>query len=55
MDEIIDLCTEYEVKLNLTTNGTFPGRGADAWAERIVPVGSDVKVSWKGATKETQE
>ena len=55
MDEIIDLCAEYGVKLNLTTNGTFPGRGALAWAERIVPVGSDVKVSWNGATRETQE
>ena len=54
-DEIIDLCAEYGVKLNLTTNGTFPVRGARAWAERIVPVGSDVKVSWNGATRETQE
>ncbi len=54
-DEIIDLCAEYGVKLNLTTNGTFPIRGARAWAERIVPVGSDVKVSWNGATKATQE
>ena len=55
MDEIIDLCTQYRVKLNLTTNGTFPGRGAQAWAERIVPVASDVKISWNGARKETQE
>ena len=55
IDEIIDLCAEYGVKLNLTTNGTFPRRGARAWAERIVPVGSDVKVSWNGATGETQE
>ena len=55
MDEIIDLCGEYGVKLNLTTNGTFPQRGARAWAARIVPVGSDVKVSWNGATRETQE
>jgi MoaA/NifB/PqqE/SkfB family radical SAM enzyme len=54
-DRIIDLCAEYGVKLNLTTNGTFPGRGARAWAQRIVPVASDVKVSWNGATKETQE
>ena len=54
-DEIIDACAEYGVKLNLTTNGTFPIRGARAWAERIVPVGSDVKISWNGATKETQE
>ncbi len=55
MDEIIDLCVDNGVRLNLTTNGTFPGRGARSWAERIVPVGSDVKVSWNGATKETQE
>jgi MoaA/NifB/PqqE/SkfB family radical SAM enzyme len=55
MDEIIELCTQYGVKLNLTTNGTFPGRGAQAWAERIVPVASDVKISWNGASKETQE
>ena len=54
-DEILDLCAEYGVKLNLTTNGTFPGRGAKDWAERIVPVTSDVKVSWNGATKGIQE
>ena len=54
-DEILDLCAEHGVKLNLTTNGTFPGRGAEAWAERIVPVTSDVKVSWNGATSATQE
>ena len=54
-DEILDLCAEYGVKLNLTTNGTFPRRGARGWAERIVPVASDVKVSWNGATKGTQE
>ncbi len=54
-EEIIDLCRQYSVKLNLTTNGTFPRLGARAWAERIVPVGSDVKISWNGARKETQE
>ena len=54
-DEIIDLCAEYGVMLNLTTNGTFPQRGAEAWAKRIVPVASDVKVSWNGSTKATQE
>ena len=54
-EEIIDLCAEYGVKLNLTTNGTFPKKGAAAWAERIVPVASDVKISWNGASKKTQE
>ena len=54
-DEIIDLCAEYGVKLNLTTNGTFPQRGARRWAQRIVPVASDVKISWNGATGDTQQ
>ena len=54
-DKIIDLCAEYGVMLNLTTNGTFPQRGAKAWAERIVPVTSDVKISWNGSSKGTQE
>lgn len=54
-DEFIDLCAEFGVKMNLTTNGTFPKRGARGWAERIVPVGSDVKVSINGATAATQE
>ena len=38
-DEILDLCAEYDVKMNLTTNGTFPQRGPQAWAERIVSGG----------------
>ncbi len=54
-DEIIDMCAQYGVKLNLTTNGTFPQRGAKSWAERIVPVTSDVKVSWNGSTRKTHE
>ena len=51
-DEILDLCAQYGVKLNLTTNGTFPRRGARGWAERIVPVTSDVKVSWNATVDE---
>ena len=54
-EEIIGLCAEYGVKLNLTTNGTFPRKGARAWAELLVPVTSDVKISWNGAKRETQE
>lgn len=55
MEELLRLCAEHQVKLNLTTNGTFPRLGARAWAERIVPVTSDVKISWNGATKATHE
>ena len=54
-EEILALCSEHGVRLNLTTNGTFPRLGAKAWAERIVPVASDVKISWNGATKSTHE
>lgn len=54
-EEVLDLCREFDLKLNLTTNGTFPGRGAREWARRIVPVTSDVKISWNGARAETAE
>ncbi|MFO8082588.1 MAG: glycosyltransferase [Armatimonadota bacterium] len=53
--EILGVCIEHGVRLNLTTNGSFPGLGAREWAERIVPVASDVKISWNGATRATQE
>jgi glycosyltransferase involved in cell wall biosynthesis/MoaA/NifB/PqqE/SkfB family radical SAM enzyme len=55
IDDFIDLCREFGVKLNLTTNGTFPKRGARGWADRIVPVASDVKISINGATSDTHE
>ena len=54
-EDIVALCARVGVKLNLTTNGTFPRLGADAWARRIVPVCSDTKISFNGATAETQE
>ena len=52
---ILDLCKRFNVQLNLTTNGTFPRLGAEAWARKIVPVTSDVKISWNGATQATHE
>jgi MoaA/NifB/PqqE/SkfB family radical SAM enzyme len=55
MDALVDLCAALGLSLNLTTNATFPGRGAAAWAARLVPVASDVKVSWNGATAATAE
>ena len=54
-EEIIALVREHGVKLNLTTNGTFPRLGARRWAELLAPVASDVKVSWNGATASTHE
>ncbi len=55
MDALVELCAALGIALNLTTNGTFPGRGAAAWGARLVPVASDVKVSWNGATAATAE
>lgn len=52
---ITDLCRHCGMSMNLTTNGTFPRFGATPWAEKIIPITSDVKISWNGATKETQE
>lgn len=54
-DKILALCEEQSLMMNLTTNGTFPRRGAEEWARRIVPVTSDVKISWNGASKKTHE
>ncbi len=54
-EKIIDLCVEHGLLMNLTSNGTFPRIGARAWARRLVPILSDVKISWNGATKETHE
>ena len=54
-EKIIALCEETGVLLNLTTNGSFPRLGACEWAKRLAPITSDVKISWNGARKETQE
>ncbi len=55
MDGLVDLCAELGLDLNVTTNGTFPGRGPAAWAERLAPVTRDLKISWNGATARTAE
>lgn len=55
MDELFELAKELGVKINLTTNGTFPKKPVYDWAKIIVPVTSDVKISWNGATKKTAE
>ncbi len=46
---------KYNIKINLTTNGTFPGKPVEEWAKLIIPVTSDTKISLNGATKETAE
>ena len=50
LERLAHVCAELRVALNVTTNGTFPGRGPAAWAELLVPVASDVKISWNATT-----
>jgi len=52
---LIELIKKHELKLNLTTNGTFPKLGVEKWAELILPIASDIKVSINGATKGINE
>lgn len=54
-DKLIQLVKNTSIKINLTTNGTFPKRGADEWGRRILPVASDTKISMNGATAATAE
>lgn len=54
-DALLELCEKYSLKLNLTTNGTFPKKSMQDWAKRLIPICSDIKISWNGSTKETAE
>jgi molybdenum cofactor biosynthesis enzyme MoaA len=54
-DKIFELSEQKNIKINLTTNGTFPKKSVEEWAKLIVPNTTDVKISWNGSTKETSE
>jgi glycosyltransferase involved in cell wall biosynthesis/MoaA/NifB/PqqE/SkfB family radical SAM enzyme len=54
-DKIFALSEQKNIKINLTTNGTFPKKKVSEWAKLIVPNTTDVKISWNGATKATAE
>jgi MoaA/NifB/PqqE/SkfB family radical SAM enzyme len=54
----VELCYKYDIKMNLTTNGTFPKtteKSVIEWAHLIVPITTDVKISWNGATAKTAQ
>jgi MoaA/NifB/PqqE/SkfB family radical SAM enzyme len=55
MQRLAAACAARGLALNVTTNGTWPRLGARRWAEVLVPVCSDVKLSWNGATASTAE
>ncbi len=58
-EKLVDICRELNLKINLTTNGTFPIKGkknhVDYWGQKILPIGSDIKISWNGSSEKTQE
>ncbi len=46
-EELLELCRALGIPLNLTTNGTFPGKwGSDAAMELLLRSCSDIKVSY---------
>ncbi len=58
MVTIATLCKEHQIALNLTTNGTFvkfnqAPNAVEEWAKFLLPILSDMKISWNGATAET--
>lgn len=55
IERIFALSQEHNIKINLTTNGTFPKLNVKDWAKLIVPNTTDVKISLNGATRETVE
>lgn len=54
-EKLIILIKKNNLKMNLTTNGTFPILGAEKWANLILPIASDVKISINGASKKIAE
>ena len=55
IDEFFRLARKYGLRVNLTTNGSFPRKTIDEWAQLIVPITSDVKISINGACRITSE
>jgi len=47
------LVQELGIRLNVTTNGTFPRKGALAWAKELLPISSDIKVSCWGFSQKS--
>lgn len=46
-EDLLSLCRSMELPLNLTTNGTFPGKwGSDAGMAELLRACSDIKVSY---------
>jgi len=54
-NKFLEMAEENDLKINLTTNGTFPLLGVAEWSRRILPLASDIKVSINGASRDVNE
>jgi radical SAM protein with 4Fe4S-binding SPASM domain len=54
-DVFIDKLSHSNTKLNLTTNGTFPKHGVKLWAEKLLPILSDIKISLNSIDPQVNE
>ena len=54
-DKFINILSPSKTKLNLTTNGTFPKKGAENWARILLPITSDTKISINGTSPKINE
>lgn len=52
---LLDLCRELSLKVNLTTNGTFPLGGVSFWARPLLLHCSDIKISMMGLSASVNE
>jgi hypothetical protein len=44
-EDFLKLAEKHSLKVNITTNGTFPNGGIEKWAPMLLPVLSDIKFS----------
>jgi len=54
-DVFINKLLKSNIKLNLTTNGTFPNLGIEKWANKLLPILSDIKISINSITSTVNE
>ncbi len=54
-ERLLEVIRECGIKLNLTTNGTFPIKGVEEWSRLILPIASDVKISMNGSKADIAE
>ena len=53
-EEMLNLCKKHGIKMNITTNGTFPG-GVEYWTDKLLDSVSDIKFSINGITPKINE